>query len=161
MPKKKSKGKKPGRYSPAFDSAKKKAIVSAYKKGGTLEELAAKHSCSTSKVRKILLVAKVDMRPRGPKEGSKMPKRSKPKAKKVVKPKAKKVVKPKAKKVVKPKAKKAVTKKVLKKAAATPKKSGLTDAQRAAKNARDRARRAAKKTGLNATLAAVANPAAK
>lgn len=127
MPKKKTKAKS-GRYSKAFTADQLNTIVNAYKKGGTLEELADKYKCSTSKIRNALLSKKVTMRPRGPKGDL-----SKPKAKKVSKPKAKKVSKPKAKKpkavnvkISAPKVKVTVVKPAAKKA--KPKNSGLAKA---------------------------------
>lgn len=146
MPKAKAK-KKPGRYTPPFSADQKKAVIKAYKAGKVLDQLAAQYKCSTSKIRKVLVDGKVTMRDRGPQ--SNPTKAKKPKAKKAKSKKSKKDMK-----VSKPKATKGEV--VVKAKAKKP----LTDAQREAKNARDRARRAAKKSGLAATLAAVAGPAA-
>ena len=135
MPKAKAKGKKPGRYTPPFSNDQKKAVVKAYKAGKTLDELAAQYKCSTSKIRKVLLNAKVSMRGRGPQAAPK-----KAKAKKVSKPKA---VKPKAKAV----------KKIGKDQAV---RDAANKARRDAENKARREQRAAKKSGLAAALAAVA-----
>lgn len=146
MPKKKSKAKT-GRYSKAFTADQFTSIVGAYKKGKTLDELAAQYKCSTSKIRKALLTKKVKMRPRGPKGD---PSKPKPKAKKISKPKAKKVSKPKAKAKVKKSSKpKAVNIKI------SAPKVKVTVVKPAAKKAKP------KNSGLAKTLAAVAaaNPA--
>lgn len=156
MPKKKSKGKvkKTRSYSARFTDAQKDAVIKAYTKGSTLEELATKWKCSTSKIRKALLAAKVEMRPRGPVGDPSKPKAKAKKSKKdmkIAKSKVKKAAKPKASKV------KGVVKADIVSTPVPAKTKGLTDEQRARKNERDRARRAAKKAGLNAALASVAD----
>lgn len=141
-------------YSPPFTASKKEEVVKKYKAGKTLEELADSFKCSTAKVRRVLLDAKVAMRPRGPKGDPSKPKAKKVKAKK---PKAKKVSKPKkAKSKVKAKAKKPklISKGSFAKYLPKPKgKKTITAAQRDAKNKADRDRRASKKSGLNKVLA--------
>lgn len=161
MPKKKAKAKQ-RRYSAAFTADQSTTIVAKYKAGKTLDELAAQYKCSTSKVRKVLLASKVGMRPRGPKED---PSKAKAKTKKV---KAKKAAKVKVRKATKNETK--VLRKSIKEAQegklvdlgsfnkTAPKKGKreLTPEQRDAKNARDRERRAAKKSGLAKAISAVA-----
>jgi len=137
-------------YSPPFTEAQKKGVSEKYKAGKTMEELAVLFKCSTAKVRRVLIDGKVPMRPRGPKGDPSKPKAKKSKTKK---PKAKKVSKPKKAKskveTKKPTAKEPTKPK------AVPKDQGrkLTPEQREAKNKADRDRRAAKKSGLNKTLA--------
>ena len=164
MPKAKAK-KKPGRYTPPFSADQKKAVIKAYKAGKVLDQLAAQYKCSTSKIRKVLVDGKVTMRDRGPQSKpvkAKKASKPKPKAKKTSKPKAKKTSKPKAKKTSKPKTVnvKISTPKVAVTVVKAKAKKPLTDAQREAKNKADRDRRAKKKSGLAATLAAVADSAA-
>ena len=95
MPKKKTR-----RYAPRFTEAQKKTVISEYKAGKTLIQLAASNKCSTARVRKALLDAKVHMRARGPVSRTKPAKKQqKPKAiKKRAKP---KVAKTKAAKQIK------------------------------------------------------------
>lgn len=146
--------KKKGKYTSPFTPVQKKAVIADYKSGKTLEQLAKSNKCSTAKVRRVLMDGKVTMRPRGPQSDS----TAKVKSKKVVKAKKPALkAKVKTKKVVKAKAEKAESapKAEPKPTPKVESRKELTPEQREAKNAKDRARRAAKKTGLNAAVADV------